>query len=448
MRIIKQFNLSFFIRIKTHLVIQYSPYFLLKRIFVLAKFEIDLNLPDVKILNIETTKTNDMVITVKSTKRSTLCHKCGQKITKIHGYGEAIMLRHLPILGQSVYIRLRPARFQCDRCDNHPTTREEADWYNQRSKFTKAYEAWLMRMLINSTIDDVARKEDVSSEEVEGVLTRQVETSINWDLIEKLTYFGLDEIALKKGHKDFVVIVSTRMNDSVQILAVLPDRKKETVKAFLESIPERIKKSIKTVCSDMYDGYINAVKEVLGNKIKVVIDRFHVAKHYRSCLDSLRKQELKRLKKDLHETDYAQLKGAMWALRKKGENLTDQDKYVLSTLFRYSPDLEKAYYLQKNLTDIFNQNIDKGEASLLIKDWIKSVELSNLTCFEKFITTLNKNWNEILNYFYHRQRKNSGFVEGLNNKIKVIKRRCYGIFDINRLFQRISLDLNGYEQFS
>lgn len=414
----------------------------------MAKFEIDLNIPDVKLLNIETTKTKDLVITVKSTKKSTKCHKCGKEITQIHGYGEAIMLRHLPVFGQSVYIRLRPARFQCDTCANHPTTREEPDWYNQRSKFTKAYEEWLMKMLINSTIDDVARKEDVSSEDVEGVLIRQVKTKVNWDLIEKLTYFGLDEIALKKGHKDFVVIVSARIADAVQIIAVLPDRKKETVKAFLESIPERIKKTIKIVCSDMYDGYINAVKETLGTKIKVVIDRFHVAKHYRSCLDSLRKQELRRLKQELNETDYAQLKGAMWALRKKDANLTDQDKTILSALFNYSPSLEKAYNFQKDLTAIFNQDLNKTEASLLIKNWIKRVELSDLICFEKFIGTLNKNWDEILNYFYHRQRKNSGFIEGLNNKIKVIKRRCYGIFDINKLFQRISLDLNGYEQFA
>lgn len=414
----------------------------------MAKFEIDLNLPDIKLLNIETTKTKDLVITVKSTKKSTKCHKCGKEITQIHCYREAIMLRHLPVFGQSVYIRLRPARFQCDTCDNHPTTREEPDWYNQRSKFTKAYEEWLMKMLINSTIDDVARKEDVSSEDVDGVLIRQVKTKVNWALIEKLTYFGLDEIALKKGHKDFVVIVSARIADAVQIIAVLPDRKKETVKTFLESIPERIKKTIKVVCSDMYDGYINAVKETLGTKIKVVIDRFHVAKHYRSCLDSLRKQELKRLKKELNEADYAQLKGAMWTLRKKDSNLTDQDKTILSSLFNCSPSLEKAYNFQKDLTAIFNQNLNKTEASLLIKNWIKRVELGDLTCFEKFIGTLNKNWNEILNYFYHRQRKNSGFIKGLNNKIKVIKRRCYGIFDINKLFQRISLDLNGYQQFA
>ena len=414
----------------------------------MAKFEIQLNIPDVKILNIETTKTNDLIITVKSIKKSTQCHKCGQSITKIHGYGEAIMLRHLPILGQSVYIRLRPARFQCEDCDNQPTTTEESNWYNRRSKFTKAYEEWLMKMLINSTISDVSRKESVSCDDVEGVLDRQIAARVDWSDITGLPFFGLDEIALKKGHKDFVVIVSTRINDSVRILAVLPDRKKETVKRFLNQMPETIKKTVVTVCCDMYDGYINAVKEVFGRKIKVVIDRFHVAKHYRSGVDTLRKHELKRLKKELDETDYSRLKGAMWALRKKEDALTSQDKEVLTAVFEYSPSLKKAYDFQNLLTNIFNQNINKGEASELIEMWIQSVKSSGLTCFDRFIDTLQKNWHEILNYFYHRQRKNSGFIEGLNNKIKVIKRRCYGVFDIDRLFQRISLDLSGYAQFA
>ena len=414
----------------------------------MAKFEIQLNIPDVKILNIETTKTNDLIIAVKSIKKSTQCHKCGQSITKIHGYGEAIMLRHLPILGQSVYIRLRPARFQCEDCDNQPTTTEESNWYNRRSKFTKAYEEWLMKMLINSTISDVSRKESVSCDDVEGVLDRQIAARVDWSDITGLPFFGLDEIALKKGHKDFVVIVSTRINDSVRILAVLPDRKKETVKRFLNQMPETIKKTVVTVCCDMYDGYINAVKEVFGRKIKVVIDRFHVAKHYRSGVDTLRKHELKRLKKELDETDYSRLKGAMWALRKKEDALTSQDKEVLTAVFEYSPSLKKAYDFQNLLTNIFNQNINKGEASELIEMWIQSVKSSGLTCFDRFIDTLQKNWHEILNYFYHRQRKNSGFIEGLNNKIKVIKRRCYGVFDIDRLFQRISLDLSGYAQFA
>jgi len=138
----------------------------------------------------------------------------------------------------------------------------------------------------------------------------------------------------------------------------------------------------------------------------------------------------------------------MWALRKNAEGLTKQDKTVLEALFDHSPSLKEAYDFRNSLTDIFNQNLNKGEAAILIKEWMNNVKASQLSCFDKFIDTLSKNWHEILNYFYHRQRKNSGFIEGLNNKIKVIKRRCYGIFDLTRLFQRITLDLTGYERFA
>jgi transposase len=413
-----------------------------------ANFQISLDIPDVEILKIEKNKTEDLIITVKSTKYSTPCHKCGKEAKKSNGYGETIILKHLPILGQEVYIRIKLARYQCEDCDDKPTTTEQTSWFNRRSKFTKAYEEYLMRSLINSTISDVSRKEGVSYDDVEGVLNRQIEKQIDWSQLDRINILGLDEIALKKGHKDFIVIVSTRIKGSIKILAILADRKKETVKAFIQSIPDHLRETIKIACCDMYDGYINAVKETLGKEVKVVIDRFHIAKNYRKCLDSLRKQELKRLKKELTEAEYKKLKGAMWALRKKEDSLTDEERIVLVILFTSSPALKQAYNFQNSLTEIFNKNINKQEASKLINQWVKQIKESNLTCFDKFISTLNKNWDDILNYFHRKQRKNSGFIEGLNNKIKVIKRRCYGILNIEKLFQRILLDLEGYKKFA
>lgn len=414
----------------------------------MATFQIPLDIPDVEIIKVETNKADDFIITVESTKKSTKCRKCKKSICKKHGYGEALLLRHLPILDRRVYIRIKPPRYLCEICDDRPTTTEQPDWYTRKSKHTKAYDEHLMRSLINSTVIDVSMKEGISKDSVEGVLNRLVSKKVNWKAYKKLRLLGLDEIALKKGHKDFVVIVSTRIGDKVQVLSILPDRKKKTVKAFIESIPKRLRTTVRTVCSDMYDGYINAAKEVLGSQINVVIDRFHVAKKYRESVDSLRKSELKRLKQELNEEEYKKLKGAMWALRKQSEKLTDEEQLVLCHLFHYSPILKLAYDFSMELTDIFNTNYNKREASSRIKKWIEQVEEIELKCFEKFITTLNNHWDEILNYFHRKGRKNSGFVEGLNNKIKIIKRRCYGIFKIDSLFQRVFLDLQGYQVFS
>ena len=93
---------------------------------------------------------------------------------------------------------------------------------------------------------------------------------------------GLDEISLKKGHRDFVAIITGRIETETVIVGVLPDRKQATVKAFLSGIPRRLRQTMHTVCSDMYEGFVNAAKEVFGKRVKLVIDRFHVAKLYRS----------------------------------------------------------------------------------------------------------------------------------------------------------------------
>ena len=95
-------------------------------------------------------------------------------------------------------------------------------------------------------------------------MDRWISREVNWAEVKKVKILGLDEIALKKGHRDFVVIVTARSaEEAVKVLAVLPDRKKETVRQFLESMPKRVKRALRTVCTDLYEGFINAVKEVL-----------------------------------------------------------------------------------------------------------------------------------------------------------------------------------------
>ena len=211
-------------------------------------------------------------------------------------------------------------------------------------------------------------------------------------------------------------------------------------------MPRKLRKTIKAVCSDMYDGFIHAVQEVFGKRVRIVIDRFHVAKLSRKGLDRLRKQEVQRLKQELSEEEYKQLQGVMWALRKREDHLTDEDKALLARLFAHAPLLKTAYALCNALTEIFEKHIGKCKAKSQLTDWIERVRDSTLHCFNTFLTTLEKWMDEIANYFPDRQT--SGFVEGLNNKIKVIKRRCYGILNVKHLFQRIQLDLSGYALFA
>ncbi|NIW10614.1 MAG: ISL3 family transposase, partial [Gammaproteobacteria bacterium] len=310
----------------------------------------------------------------------------------------------------------------------------------------KAYEEQVLCQLINSTLQDVALKEQLGYEAVVGIVKRYVATQVEWGRFDRLEVVGLDEVALKKGRSDYVVIVTTRLREGqVKVLAVLPNREKETVKAFLARIPTRLQRTIQTVCTDMWKAYINAVKEVLGQAV-VVVDRYHVAQKYRDCADTLRKQELRRLKAELSEAEYDTIKGAMWPFRKNQADLNPSEADLLDRLFQYSPSLKLAYDFREELTAHFEQELTKAQAIKAINQWRQDVERSQLTCFDPFLTTLDTYLDEITNYFLHRD--SSGFVEGLNNKLKVLKRRCYGLLNLDHLFQRLFLDLEGYALFA
>jgi transposase len=407
--------------------------------------QIPLDLPDVRVLNVSKIEKGAWLIQVESTVTGTSCRKCGKPITDYHGLNTSIRLRHLPLFEVPVYIELRPKRYRCPDCDGGPTSTQALSWYQRRSPNTKAYEQWLLRMLINSTVTDVSHKLQLSEACVTGVLDRWIETKVDWSAFESIEVMGIDEISLKRGHRDFVAIVTTPSAQGVAILAVLKDRKQETVAAFLASIPAPLKATVQRVCTDMYKGYVSAAQAQLP-QAKIVIDRFHVARAYRDCADKVRKQEMKRLKQELPDAEYASLKGVMWVFRKSEADLKAEELDQLERLFSYSPKLARTYRLRAELTDIFDKAYTKAGAKCAIHAWCKRVRKYEIEAFESFLTTLSNWLDEITNYFLERQT--SGFVEGFNNRIKVLKRRCYGIFDVERIFQRLTLDISGYQRFS
>jgi transposase len=300
--------------------------------------------------------------------------------------------------------------------------------------------------LINSTLVDVSIKEDIGYQSIQAIVDRQIEIQVNWQSVKEIGLLSIDEISLKKGHRDFVTLVTCRTKDNLQILSVLKGHEKTTISVFLSSIPIQLRKTIVAVCTDMYDAYVNAAREVFGKSIPVIVDRFHVAQLYRKSLVSLRKHELKYLKKNLSAEEYRALKPAMAILCHSKEFMTPEEKKIVTPLFKCAPLLLMAYNFCCALTGIYNSHINPAEAHEKIESWITAVESSQLICFNRFIKTLKKYQTEIENYFINREI--SGFVEGINNKAKVLKRRCYGIFNLKHFFQHLFLYFSGYENFA
>jgi hypothetical protein len=147
----------------------------------------------------------------------------------------------------------------------------------------------------------------------------------------------------------------------------------------------------------------------------------------------------------LSEADYAELKGVMRVFRKPWVVLTAEQQMSLLLLFSYAPVLQQVYALMEVLTGILNGPLTKIQAISELNNWIMRTQELGLSCFDSFMGALQKWMDDISNYFI--KRDSSGFVEGLNNKIKVIKRRCYGIYGLGRLFRHIWLDIEGRRLF-
>jgi len=188
------------------------------------------------------------------------------------------------------------------------------------------------------------------------------------------------------------------------VLAVLPDRLKTSVLTWLVSMPDAIRARITTVCTDIWEGYITAVEQALPNAT-IVLDRFHIIRHARDGVDTLRKQEVRRLKKELPTEAADELKHTLWPFRKRSDALDTAEQERLETLLTASPALRQAYGLREQLTSIFDTARSKADRLRRLRLWRRRVEKSELCCFDPFLKLLSSRLDLIANYFFHLLRK-------------------------------------------
>jgi transposase len=233
----------------------------------MTQINLPLDIDSLEVASQSVNKQGSIVIEVVSKKKSSACHKCGKPATKPNGTAPQRTIKHLPIFDKPVYLKITPIRYVCDNCDDSPTTTEQYDWCDRNASVTKGLEDYIMRSLIHSTIEDVSKKDRVGTSAVQCILNRQVDHQVNWGKVTNLETIGIDEISMKKGCQSFVTIVSSKSKDeNLIVIATLSGRSKDTVKEFLLSMPQHLKKTVKNVCTDMYDGFVNAVTEVFGIK--------------------------------------------------------------------------------------------------------------------------------------------------------------------------------------
>ncbi len=376
-----------------------------------------LALREFKALHINTGYKKKIIIDLETRTKKMVCPKCNRYTSSIdHRYGQTV--RDNSISGKEAHLRISKKVFHCNWCDYSFV--EKLESVSPKHTYTKRYEQTIFEHCLESTVMNVSKVENLPYDCVRGIYTRIADICIEHLMTfrSEIEILGIDEISIRKGHKNFQAVISNIGGGYV--VDMLPDRKKSTVVKYLENLPKTAKNRMVFVSMDMWEGYFNATREALPNTT-IVIDRFHVMKNLNAAITSYRREIQRNLPKE-HRDKY---KGYRWVLVKNEENMEREDIAKLEKMMEDCPELKQLYDLKVQFQDIFNHTRKAERADMKLKVWEKKVAKLNDPYMDGFLRLLN-NWREwILNYFVSNKVTNA-FVEGMNNKIKVIKRVGYG----------------------
>jgi transposase len=221
-----------------------------------------------------------------------------------------------------------------------------------------------------------------------------------------------------------------------KVLTILENRLKDTVMAWFRGQSKEWRQGVRRVAIDMWGPYEDAVKEVLGEAVMIVADKFHVTKQLGERMNEARREIQREATPDVRE----KLKGIRWAILKNPKKLTKEERGNLGRALKYSSELRRMYELRKEFTRIYNDPTPR-RAIRRLRGWMKKVHSTNLTHLHKFVKTLQNWWEEVTNYF--RCGWTSAACEGLNCTIKLVHRRGYGFRNHEHFLLRVRHETGG-----
>lgn len=391
-----------------------------------------LDLPEFTVTGLEYDAHLDLLLVVCHPRYDlAVCPTCDTVSAQVHDRKER-WVRDVPWAGKRCTLVLPARRFTCARC-RRPFTERLAS-VAPLARYTRRYEQYLFEACRGATIQAVHHREGLGYKAVEGVYYRVAVQRHRTPALTTVRRLGIDEIALKKGHGQYVLVLSDL--DQGSVLTVLPERTKEALDAYLATWTAEQRAAITDVALDLWEPYHLAVRASLPNA-EITADRFHVMKNLNDRVTAARRA----IQRGAPEQEKAQLKGCRWLLVKNADDLTAEEQAKLDAMFLVSPALQRLHELKEAFRDVFETAPDRPTAVEQLTGWVQEVEQSGMVGLTKFVTTLRNWWDVILNYF--EDRLSSGMVEGLNNKLKLIKRLAYGYRNFEHFRLRVLVECDG-----
>ena len=320
------------------------------------------------------------------------------------------------------------------KCEEHGVVTVSVPWAEPGSGFTAMFEALVIDWLKEASTSAVSRLMGLSWNAIDGIMQRAVARGLSRREAVFPTQIGVDETAFRKRH-DYVTIVSDQQEGNV--LHVGSDRRKETLKAWYESLTEAQRDAIESVSMDMWPAYINATLESLPEaEEKIAFDKFHVAKYLGEAVDKVRRQEHKALMAE----GYEDLKGSKHDWLYNPENMTRKQKIRFKSLRDSTLKTARAWAIKELAMSLWHY-VRKTWARKGWEQWLSWAVRSRLEPIKDVARTIKEHLWGILNAVV--LKVSNGPAEGLNSRIKMIKVRSRGFRNKERFANAIYFHLGG-----
>jgi transposase len=331
------------------------------------------------------------------------------------------LVRDLSSGDKRVYLSFHLRRVFCSRCDG--VKNERLDWLADNPLYSKRFAFYVGRRCHESTIKEIADELHLDWHAVKDLDKQYMAEQLRLAGSPAPRVIGIDELSIGQRHQYRIVVSDLLRGRAIWFGG--KDRSEESLDEFYRWLgPEKCGK-IRLVVTDMWKAFRNStLKEGNAPKANILYDKFHVLRHLGEAIDKVRKQEYARLSGN----DRRFIKGQKYTLLSHWENLTTQGKAALRLLFRANARLNKAYLLKESFGSLWSYATPKL-AREFFDMWCDALRWQRLKPFEKFARMVESHWDGIAAFCSEENRVPLGFVEGLNNKIRVIQRRAYGLRD-------------------
>jgi len=359
----------------------------------------------------------ELLVSIRPAKRSNpVCSGCGKKRTAYDTLDQRRFL-FVPLWGIAVVFLYTMRRVNCPACG---VKVERVPWAMGKRQLTRSFSLYLAQWARRLSWQETADVFGTTWNRVYDAVRSVVEYGLKHRVITDTEAVGVDEIQFGKGHQ-YLTLVYRIDAGARQLLYIGQNRTAKTLLRFFHDMGRDWCDGIRFVCSDMWKPYLKVIAKKLPQAVHV-LDRFHIVAKLNEAVDEVRRTEARRMREEGYENVLVRSK---YCFLKRQENLSKTQRVKLKEVLQYDLRSVRAYLLKESF-QLFWTYTSPYWASWFLRKWCTRAMRSKLDPIKKFVWTIRRHEELILNWFKAKKAYSSGVVEGLNRKVNLITRKAYG----------------------